>query len=1182
MDMSRMREKLLSALYRRSSWFLRNARRAFTLLAWLCTGQFTRAGQALLPCCRSFVPMRIQTMIPYRLRAALRRRFEAAPPSTRSQPQSQAASIDYSEWIARNDTLSDHDRILIRDHIASFKNRPKISMVMLVYNTRTEYLQQAIDSVVGQLYQDWELHIVHNGPTSRDIGAVVRNYSQKDVRIRPHSLSPNGGVCAAINTALEMATRDWIILMDPDDLLSEHALYLVAEAANSQPDAAILYSDHDHITATGQRVDPYFKPDWDYDLFLGQNYINPLCAYRGELVHRVGGIREGFGGAQYWDFAFRILEAAPDAKVHHLPFILYHRRVKDVTSPQPSTASAAAAAKRVVNEHFRRTGRAAVALPLGHAIHLRTKWELPKKRPLVSIIIPTKDQCKLLQTCIDGLLNRTDYRPLDIVIVDNGSSEPDALAFLARIQSKADVNVVHDPRPFNFSRLVNLGVAASSGEICVLLNNDVDIINPDWLDEMVSHALRPEVGAVGAKLYYPNDTLQHGGVILGVYHVAGSIAGHAHRLLPRESRGYFSRLNLTHSLSCVTAACLATRRELYDRVFGFNEQDLAISFNDVDFCLRVRQAGYKVIWTPNAELYHYEYVSRGNPGSTPEGAARNKSERSYIRKLWGPLLDNDPYYNPNLSITLPCFEPAPRSRVRKPWSTVGSLANRSTHLNAGRSAARSPHSWRITRPIRAAANAVRVDWFLRNTRRAFLLLELLCTGQFSRAGSALLPYYRRLIPVRIQTMVPYRLQDSVARWLEKESALTRPQVADREREYRAAWLHETLANSSVVRIPGAKLRNPHSPTILVCAHAISRFLYGAERSFLDLLEGFAENAYNVIVVIPNTRNLAYVHEITTRSAEVVSFHYGWWRAGTPIDESLVAVFEELVDLHGVNAVHANTIMLREPLLAARRRRVPAVVHAREIITGDPTLSDWIGADADRIVKEVIANADYIIANSKATAECYDQSKSVMVVPNMVDVEQMDLANDVDPAEIRFALVSSNLPKKGLGDVIELAKRCESSVPNARFLIIGPDNQYVSALRKEQQKGKVPSNVDFPGYRDTPRDAMAEANVVLSVSHFKESFGRTVIEAMAARRPVIAYDWGGPSELIRDGETGFLVDFRNIDQLLARVRMLCKDARLISQMGSRGRVFVSHHYSAERFAESLKDVYSTILCESLSQ
>lgn len=368
------------------------------------------------------------------------------------------------------------------------------------------------------------------------------------------------------------------------------------------------------------------------------------------------------------------------------------------------------------------------------------------------------------------------------------------------------------------------------------------------------------------------------------------------------------------------------------------------------------------------------------------------------------------------------------------------------------------------------------------------------------------------------------------------------------------------------------------PVVLLCAHNSSGHVFGGERSFIDILDGLHTIGANVICTVPSTKNYNYINAVQERSIGVYILPYRQW-SPLPEDEVVVEKFVEIIQQHSVNIVYANTIMLREPITAARRCGVKTVTHAREIITYDQDLAKQIGLAPDKIVRQVVSRSDYIIANSEATAECYKHSKSVMVVPNMVDIDQMDLANEVDPADIRFALVSNNLPKKGLGDFIQLAKRCESIVPNARFLIIGPDNLYVSALKKDYRKGRMRENVEFLGYRDTPGEAMAEANVVLSLSHFKESFGRTVTEAMAARRAVIAYDWGGPSELVRDGETGFLVAFRNIDQLVDCVKTLCENSGLISEMGHRGREFVNRHYSRERFEERLKDAYSKILYEA---
>lgn len=588
--------------------------------------------------------------------------------------------IDYYEWIERNDTLGDNDRSLIRSHINHFESRPKFSVLMPVYNTKGEYLRQAIDSVLEQLYENWELCIADDASTSTEAHTILKEYEKKDPRIKISFRRENGGISASTNTALEMATGEWIVLLDHDDLLSEHALYLVADVINRNPDAAIIYSDEDRIDFEGTRFEPYFKPDWDYDLFLGQNLISHLGAYRADLAQKVSGFREGFEGSQDWDFALRIVETIRESEIHHIPFILYHWRQTGASFSHSSLELARDAANRIVNEHFERTAQSARANSEGHSSFQFIKRELPLKHPLVSVVIPTKDQSGLLKTCIDGLINRTDYKPLEIVIVDNGSSEPDALEFLENIQSNNNVRVVKDSGPFNFSRLINNGVANSSGEVCVLLNNDTDVINPGWLDEMVSHAIRPEVGAVGAKLYYPDNTIQHGGVILGI----GGVADHIHRNAKRDFPGYYYRLQLTHNLSCVTAACMAVRREIFDEIGGLNEKDLAVAYNDVDFCIRIRQAGYKIIWTPHAELYHHESKSRGYDTDSKK-LKRFNNEISFMRKEWGFILDNDPFYNPNFFLYSISFELAPYTRVNKPWlQSLGSdylNENFTTYIN---------------------------------------------------------------------------------------------------------------------------------------------------------------------------------------------------------------------------------------------------------------------------------------------------------------------------------------------------------------------------------------------------------------------------------------------------------------------------------------------------------------------
>ncbi len=594
------------------------------------------------------------------------------------QSAARRKKISYPEWLAHNDRLNDNDRSLIRHHIAGFRQAPKFSIVMPVYNTPVEHLKAAIDSVRAQLYENWELCIADDASSAAAIRNTLEACAATDPRIKLVFREKNGGIAEASNSALAMASGDWVVLMDHDDRLSEHALYLIAEAIDRLDGIEIVYSDEDCLGADSLRANPYFKPDWNYDLLLGQNFLNHLCAYRTDTVRRAGGFRTGYEGSQDWDLALRVFDSAPGGRMHHIPFVLYHWRQTVDSFSRISADRARDAAVRAVNDHFARTGETAVAEAEGHSSHLRIRWALPAVRPLVSIVIPMKDKAAVTRQCLDGIFNRTAYGPIEVVIVDNGSVEPDTIGLLSELRQRANVRIVEDRGEFNFSRLVNRGVAASSGEVCLLLNNDVAVINPEWLSELVGHALRPHVGAVGAKLYYMNDTVQHGGVILGI----GGVAGHINRSVPRRSRGYFNRLNLAQEVSCVTGACLAVRRGVYDAVGGFNERDLAISFNDVDFCIRLRQAGYTIIWTPGAELYHHESLSRGRPDGTPEAARRNDAEIAYMRRRWGPVLDSDPYYNPNLSLEAESFRLAPVTRARKPWRDYA-LVHARTNMAAG-------------------------------------------------------------------------------------------------------------------------------------------------------------------------------------------------------------------------------------------------------------------------------------------------------------------------------------------------------------------------------------------------------------------------------------------------------------------------------------------------------------------
>jgi GT2 family glycosyltransferase len=482
------------------------------------------------------------------------------------------------------------------------------------------------------------------------VRAVLERVAREDSRVRVTFRTENGHISRASNSALELVRGEFVVLLDHDDELSWDALAEVALALAAHPETDALYSDEDKIDDQGRRYDPYFKPDFLPDLLAGQNCLSHLSVFRAKLVREVGGFRAGYEGSQDWDLALRVIDASSPARVKHIPKVLYHwRAITGSTAIEVSEKSYSLdAARRALLDHFARRGLEVEVKPVPGA-HWQIVYPLPDPRPLVSIIIPTRNAAKLVRACVESVFARTSYAPYEIVIVNNRSDEPDALALFRELAARpaGDVRVIDYDAPFNFSAIVNLGVRHARGAIVVLLNNDIETLDDRWLAELVSHAVRPEIGAVGAMLYYPDQTIQHAGIVLGLGGVGNVAFGHQ----PKGTDGYKNRARLVQNYSAVTAACLAIRRATYEQVGGFNESDLAVAFNDVDFCLRVRQAGFRNLWTPFAELLHHESVSRGRE-DTPEKQARFDREVAYMRATWARQLDHDPAYNLNLALSM--------------------------------------------------------------------------------------------------------------------------------------------------------------------------------------------------------------------------------------------------------------------------------------------------------------------------------------------------------------------------------------------------------------------------------------------------------------------------------------------------------------------------------------------------
>jgi O-antigen biosynthesis protein len=574
--------------------------------------------------------------------------------------------VDYRRWIRDFDTLSESDRDKIRAHMLQLEYQPLISVLMPVYETSEPLLRQAIDSVRHQLYPCWELCIADDASRAPHIEAVLRQAAAGDPRIKWVRRDINGHISAASNSALALATGDFVALMDHDDLLADRALYEVAVALNRNPNLDVIYSDEDQIDEDGLRYRPYFKTDWNIDLFLGHNMISHLGVYRRALVERVGGFRTGFEGSQDYDLALRCADETSPALIYHIPAVLYHwrRNYGAASFSESQLAQCSDAALRAIGDHLKRRNEAGEVKP--HPVirgWSQVVRPVPRSAPLVSLIVPTRDRTGLLGRCVEGLLHRTDYPEIEILIVDHDSQLPETFELLDNLKKNPWIRIIPYSGAFNYSAINNMAVAQARGSIIGLINNDIEVINPDWLSEMVSLAVLNGVGAVGAKLIYPNGRVQHGGVVLGV----GGVANHFNHLLPRWAPGYFGRNLLASSVSAVTGACMIVRKSVFEEVGGLNETDLAVAFNDVDFCLKLGKRGYRNIWTPHAELYHHESASRGSEGS-PEKRARFKSEIQYMMATWGPELQHDPFYNDNFSTEIgQSFQLAFPPRRQKPW-----------------------------------------------------------------------------------------------------------------------------------------------------------------------------------------------------------------------------------------------------------------------------------------------------------------------------------------------------------------------------------------------------------------------------------------------------------------------------------------------------------------------------------
>jgi len=558
----------------------------------------------------------------------------------------QIKAKEYQKWIRLYSNCDQEKVLRLKGLINSFHSKPLVSVILPVYNPHPKWLKAAIESVLAQVYPYWELCIADDASTDQKVIEALKHYQHLDPRIKVSFRSQNGHISAASNSALEMASGDWIALLDHDDLLTKDALFWVSDTINKNSEARLIYSDEDKITSRGWRKDPYFKCDFNYSLFLSYNMVSHLGVYHAEIVKKIGGFRQGFEGAQDYDLALRFIEQINHDQIYHIPRILYHWRIhqKSTSSGSEIKKYALAAGTKALEEHLQRI-KVSAKVELLPSLAYRIKYSLPHIPPLISIIIPSKNNFMMLQTCLESILSKTSYPNFEVLIVDNNSDDPETKTLLRELANQKHVTIITDTRPFNFSVINNQAAKSAKGEYICFLNDDTEVISPDWLSEMMSHAMQPMVGAVGAKLWYPDDRLQHGGVILGI----GGVAGHSHKYLGKNDVSYFNRANLIQEFSAVTAACMLVQKKIFVEAGGFDEKNLSIAFNDVDLCLKIKTLGYRIVWTPFAELYHHESISRGNDFD-PDKIERFMKENDFMLEKWGKLIGNDPAYSPNLTL----------------------------------------------------------------------------------------------------------------------------------------------------------------------------------------------------------------------------------------------------------------------------------------------------------------------------------------------------------------------------------------------------------------------------------------------------------------------------------------------------------------------------------------------------
>ena len=576
--------------------------------------------------------------------------------SERMEPE----EVPYGPWREQY-CVKEEDLVRQRNH--RFSCSPKISVVVPAYRTPEVFLRQMIESLEQQSYPNWELVIGNASPEDETMARVLKEYTEKDTRVKNILIPENIGIAENTNAALAAATGEFVGFMDHDDLLSADALFEIAIRLEKDPSIDVFYTDEDKVrTDLSEYFQPHFKPDFNLDLLRSNNYICHFFVVRRKIAEKTGGLRPEYNGAQDYDFIFRCTEMA--GKIVHVPRVLYHWRVHSAsTADNPaSKLYAYEAGKKAIEGNLLRCGETGTVTLRSDFGFYDVEYQL-QGTPLVSILIPNKDQADTLRICIESIRKKCTYPAFEILVIENNSTEEATFSYYKELEVQG-IRVLQYPKQgFNYSAINNFGVREAKGEYLLFLNNDMEVITPDFMEKMVSNLQRPQIGAVGAKLYYPDNTVQHAGIILGI----GGIAGHAFLGLARGRSGYLHKASLQMNVSAVTAACMMMKKEVFEKIGGF-EEELSVAFNDVDLCLRIGKAGYKIVYNPHVELYHYESKSRGAEDDEKK-VRRFQSEIEFMRSRWiGLLKAGDPCYNPNLTLASWNYGLRADGRGVKPWT----------------------------------------------------------------------------------------------------------------------------------------------------------------------------------------------------------------------------------------------------------------------------------------------------------------------------------------------------------------------------------------------------------------------------------------------------------------------------------------------------------------------------------